>query len=279
MTAVGAIALFAGAAVAGTPHLQIKGTHDKLYAGDMSSIIFHNSSTPPGNNSFTGSELDAVAGALEADGISLEGKITVFYALITDGINAGGPTSYGIQTIVDRNNLIAGSPTANAKISAATEITNLNTLAYINDDPTTGGTPNQFNDLSEPYVNNGSAGEFFAPGTAKRSAGTFWWDDVNRGDGQAWTNTRHGDRAWYDWDSVSGFNPHTPGSGGDISDFFQFLTWDGSSWQVVATRNFVWDGSIHNQTYILDVIIPLPGPAAMGLAGLMGLGVIRRRAR
>jgi hypothetical protein len=261
-----------GAAQAGlNDFVQIKGTNHRMRLGDMSHLVFHNNPVPPGTNSFTGAETSALADEIEMDlgPGALEGRVTILLAKVTEGPAASLPgpvTSCALITLVDRNNLGTGNPTQDQRLGMYTETTNALANAYINDDPSPGG----FNDLSDPSTTPVTG---VIPFAAKATTGTFTWDSANRGDGQAWTNLERNDRAYYDWTTEAGYAPN---GSGVLSDYFQFLSYKNGAWTIIHTMGFDTTTGAHT-SYILDKLIPLPGPAAMGLAGLLGLGVIRRR--
>ena len=54
---------------------------------------------------------------------------------------------------------------------------------------------------------------------------------------------------------------------------FQFVSWNGEDWEVVATGEF----SRRDQFAFSFTVIPLPAPVALGLAGLAIVGIARRR--
>jgi len=102
-------------------------------------------------------------------------------------------------------------------------------------------------------------GGFFA-------TGIFSWDSRHEGDGFAWGGLANGDFV-----SVNFSDQGATGIDGP-SDF-QFLSWNGESWDVAATADFSDSGSF---AYTLTVV-PSPGAVALlGIAGALARGNRRR---
>jgi hypothetical protein len=263
----------AGSAVASTGYVQVKEAPGiKMRLGDMSDLMFRDN--PP---NFQGADLRDAAARIQADvagaGVVLDGHINVFFATVSEGSGPGGAlpgpiVSNSLVTMIDHNFLLGN----------VQHDTELLFHSAIND-----GQGDYINDLgdnvSAPAAGGSMGGQF--------SEGEFKWDAVERGDGQAWLDIEDRDRARYEFIDETGNFSGAAAAGNNLIQFFTYSTTLGA-WKLAGTMDFLSGysssyygpgGSGNGQYYTLDVVIPLPGPAAMGLAGLMGLGVIRRRAR
>ena len=98
------------------------------------------------------------------------------------------------------------------------------------------------------------------------ASGTFDWFD-NRGDGFAWSNLQDGDGVTFSFERMAG-------EALVAEDTFQFVNWNGDAWQVVDTANWTENGQF---AFSFVTIVPLPAPLLLGLAGLAGVAVYRRR--
>ena len=96
-----------------------------------------------------------------------------------------------------------------------------------------------------------------------RAAGTFRWDRDGKGDAFAWSGLEAGDSG----DVTLRDDVSLAGGLGE----YQFLTWTGRTWAKVAGGTF---GDGFNVQF---AVVPLPLAAWIGLAGLAGVGVARRR--
>ena len=96
--------------------------------------------------------------------------------------------------------------------------------------------------------------------------GEFLWSQGSNGDGLAWAGLGALDEM-----SVS-FSDY---GGEGLENGFQFVTWNGEAWQVVATAG----GFIEGGFSFSATVIPLPAALGMGLVGLAAVAVRRRRSQ
>ena len=100
------------------------------------------------------------------------------------------------------------------------------------------------------------------------ASGEFSWND-NRGDGFAWTRLADGDGVTFNFSQIQGAGLET----GDFS--FQFVSFNGDSWNVIDMGEWTDDGQFAFSFMV--TMIPLPTPVLMGIAGLAGVALLRRR--
>ena len=116
--------------------------------------------------------------------------------------------------------------------------------------------------------------ELFTDATADgvSANGDFEWNSDGGGDAFAWTGLHNTDNGTFTFE-VNDNDPSTfPGL--KSLKTFQFVTWTGSEWKVVKTGSFN-----NNGTFSFSfTVAPIPPAAAMGLVGLAGVIVFRRRA-
>ena len=186
---------------------------------------------------FTGSDLSDVHSALQAYGVNTDGLVTFLLAETADGL--------GFFALMDDFNQGGGAATdssigfsSTAPLSADYWINSL-----VNDDITV----NSF-------------------GSTTTASGTFQWND-NRGDAFAWTDLQHGDCATFNFSEMEGDALMS-------QEAFQFVTWNGDAWEVIDVAGWSQDGQF---AFSFITLVPLPAPLLLGLAGLAGVAIIRRR--
>jgi hypothetical protein len=192
-------------------------------------------------NDFTTPENKAVCDVLRADGVATDGMITFLLADTSDGLS--------FITLVD-------------DAAAEGESGELNTLGMSSTAPSS--TEYWINDLGydildidDPYGINTTA------------SGMFEWGD-NRGDAFAWSNLQDGDGVTFNFEEMEG-------QALVDDEPFQFVTWNGDAWQVIETAGWSDIAAIGQFAFSFVTIVPLPAPLLLGLAGLTGVAVYRRR--
>ena len=110
------------------------------------------------------------------------------------------------------------------------------------------------------------------PGTGiQTAAGSFTWDSDNEGEGFAWAELVAGDFLSFNFTKSERTHPglHDVGT-------FQFVNWDSvlGEFVLVASRDFTQNDQF---AYTVSIAVPLAQPALLGMAGLAGVGCIRRR--
>jgi len=198
-----------------------------------------------GSPQFTNDAMTAVTNDLKADGIQVDRVVTFLLADTDDGL--------AFLTIVDDI-----TQTAAGKEPTELQMT------------TTGP------DSAGGYIND--AGEdidqYFDPPTGTQTfAGHFSWNAARQADGFGWSRLVEGDFVSFNFVRGGPSAPSHPGL--RRSNTFQFVSWDGDSWSVVATGGF----TARDQFAFSFTVIPLPAPALLGLAGIATLAVCRRRRR
>jgi hypothetical protein len=194
----------------------------------------------------TNSALTSIHDSLNADGVGTAGKVT-FVLLDTDA-------GLSFVTLVDNNPNGEGSGTADSSLSMTSTANTLN-QEFIND---------QGSDITT-LVDPG-----FGLQTA---AGEFNWDSDIEGDGFAWANLAVGDTATFNFDKLFGDLPTSPGL--SDSDTFQFVSFNGESWEIVSVGNW----TDNNQFAFSYTVVPLPAALGVGLAGLAMVTLRRKRFR
>ena len=190
---------------------------------------------------FTTPENKAVCDALGADGISTDGMVTFLLADTSDGLS--------FITLVDDAAAPGdpGDPNTFGMSSTAPSSTEywINDLGY------------DILTIDDPFGINTTA------------SGTFEWFD-NRGDAFAWSNLQDGDAVTFNFEELEG---------GALVEWepFQFVTWNGSAWQVIERAGWTEWVAIGQFAFSFVTVVPLPAPLLLGLAGLAGVVVYRRR--
>ena len=190
---------------------------------------------------FTTPENKAVCDALLADGIATDGMVTFLLADTSDGLS--------FITLVD-DAAAEGDPgelnTMNMSSTAPSS-----TEYWIND------LGYDILDIDDPF------------GITTTASGTFEWAD-NRGDAFAWSNLQDGDGVTFNFDEMEG---------GALAraEPFQFVSWNGSAWQVIETAGWNEWATIGQFAFSFVTVVPLPAPLLLGLAGLAGVAIYRRR--
>lgn len=186
---------------------------------------------------FTNADVTSVHQALHADGVSTDGMVTFLLADTSDGLS--------FVTLMD-DITQTGSGSDRTYLSMST--TAADSTDYF------------INDLASDVV---TVDEFAGTTTV---SGTFEWLDARGGDGFAWTSLQAGDAATFNFSEIEG-------AGLDGAEVFQFVTWNGDAWEVVAMADFTGEG----QFSFTFTVVPLPAPVLLGLAGLAGVAIMRRR--
>ena len=207
-----------------------------MQSKDMGATVFGGSSAP----NFTQAALQSIHDDINGDGISTDGLITfVLLDVDTDGDSIAD--SLAFITLIDDENGGAGADDSTiGMISSA----NAQNVEWIND--------------SGENIVVGDSGQLSS------AIGTFEWNSNGEGDGFAWADLDGGDFVTFNFDRTAN---------GDEIESFQFLTWGGASWNVLAEREW----TAQDQFAFSFTVIPLPAAAWLGLAGLGGAAIARRR--
>jgi hypothetical protein len=236
--ATAASVALAGAVQAGTVVVDGLGGAVSMQSKEIAGVF--GASSP----SFTRDALGAIHDDLHAGGITTDGLVTFILADTDAGL--------AFVTLVDDDTIGDGAAEYDSQLGMTTTA------------PDTG--VRFINDVADDID------LFYEPGNGtKTAAGEFTWDSTRYGDGFAWAELEEGDFVSFNFTKDGSEYASFPGL--ESEDTFQFLSWNGEAWEVLATGEF----SVNDQFAFSFTVIPLPAPVAMGLAGLVGVGVIRRR--
>ena len=180
---------------------------------------------------------------LQSDGITMDRLITFILADTDDGLSfiaiLDDITQTGDDPLMTQVSMTTTGPiTANG---------------YIND----------ANEDLENSFNHGNGTQSYS--------GHFTWNAARSADAFAWSQMQQGDFFSFNFARGGPDYPTFPGIQPNRS--FQFVSWNGSNWEVVSRGRF----STTEQFAFSFTIIPLPAPLLMGLAGLLGVAALRRR--
>jgi len=237
--AISASALVAGSAHAGSIVLDGLGGPVVVTSKDLSSNVFD-----AGSPNFTNEALEFVTNDIKADGIKVDRVIT--FALVD--------TDHGLAflTIVDDITQPGTGNRLDSQVGMST--TGPDSLrGWIND------ANEDIDQFFDPPNDTQTYAGFFT-WNADRQADAFAWSDLAKGDFVSFNFTRNG----------PDFGTH-PGL--RQNDTFQFVSWNGEEWEVVASSQF----SNRDQFAFSFTVIPLPAPLVLGLVGLTVAGIARRR--
>lgn len=237
---VAAAACTAGAAQAAIAVVDGLGGPLGLQSGSMPALF--GASSPD----FTSAALAGIHSELNADGVATDGKVT---GMLVETGDAGLAWIVLIDNEIDPS----GFKSLDSSIAFGTQAAS-DKVEFINDSGD--NTPVQ------------------DPGTGFKSVnGGFQWDSTAKGDAFGWSNLEIGDFMTFSFQRIFQDLPTFPGL--DSDDTFQFVTWQDGAWELASGFG---EFTANNQfSYSVTIVAPLPTGAGLGLAGLAGLGVIRRR--
>jgi hypothetical protein len=189
-----------------------------------------------GAPTFTNAALNEVHGSLHDSGISTNGCVTVMLAETDHGLS--------LMTLVDDN-----TPTGWSFVDSWL------------------GVVSHAEDAGALFVNDVNHDIQFQidAGGQQTAAGTFVWDSDYHGDAMAWAGLNEGDSGDFCFTDFG-----CPEFSGDA---FQFVSWNGNDWEVVATGDFNWMSKFSFEY----AIIPVPEALGLGLAGFAGFVTLRRK--
>jgi hypothetical protein len=194
-----------------------------------------------GSGLLTEGEMASVHAVLNDAGIATDGYVTLLLANTQAGLT--------FASLIDSNNgdLGAGPGLADSTLAMASTAP-ISLDYYVNAE---GGDLTDWTDLGN--------------GLQKFEA-LFGWDDLDEGDGFAWGSLAMGDSVSFHFTDVNaqGLDPDAP---------FQFVSYQGGDWSVVASGDFT---PAHQFVFSFQV---LPAPGALCLLGIAGLGARSRRRR
>jgi hypothetical protein len=228
----------AGIASAGSLVLDGLGGPVLMQSKDLSSDVFN-----AGSPNFTNDAMAFVTNDIKASGITMDRLVTFLLADTDDGLAFLAIADDITQT--DGGKILTGLGMS-----------------------TTGP------DTANGYINDAAEDidQYFDPPNATQTyAGFFNWNAARQADGFAWSQLQSGDFLTFDFSRNSADNPTHPGL--QRPDTFQFVSWNGTDWEVVAIGDF----TNNNQFAFSLTVIPLPAPVLLGVAGLALAGVARRR--
>lgn len=193
-----------------------------------------------GDHEFTNNELTTIHNALHGDGISTDNMVTFMLA----------DTAAGLSFVVlfdDITQTAPGSDVTRVGMSSTAPSTTDFEINDITLDPWT---------ESDPF------------GVDRTVDAEMGWLTSRGADGFATTGLTEGDGVSFNFTDIEGeaFAGDSP---------FQFVSWDAAAgkWVTVAQGDWTGDG----QFAFTFAVVPLPAPVLLGLAGLAGVAVMRRR--
>lgn len=235
--------VLAASSVAAADTLNITGdagTFD-IDAAPIDQFVFGNSSPGSFNNQSLEQLHDRITAA---NGIETDGKVTFIAGNVT---GTTGP-ELAFFTLIDRE---FGSFSAlDSSLGFESRVSSEDAMDWRNE------TGDAVSVGADPDDGNGFE---------QRAAGAFAWDKDGKGDAFAWSGLEAGDSGDVTL-SESGDDQLT----GRLTEY-QVLTWTGQAWEVAASGSF---GDGFNVQF---AVVPLPLAAWIGIAGLAGAGVARRR--
>jgi len=193
---------------------------------------------------FTNVALRAIHDDINASGIDTDGLVTFVLADTTDGLTF-------ITLVDDESAGRAGNPMDTEMGMSTTGPDSLN---------------HWINDSGQDILLH-----FDPPNNTQTAAGIFNWNADSRGDAFGWSNLAGGDFVTFNFTRGGPNHDSFPGLNED--DTFQFVSWNGEDWEVVARDVFSGEGDFA----FSFTVIPLPAPVLIGTAGLVLVGVARRR--
>ena len=217
------------------------GGTDLLSPYDFSSSVFGNAAT--GN--FTTTALGSVHSVLNTAGVVTANWITVIAGHV-DTNNDQVADETALFWLVD-NQIAAGGASPDSTIDFQSGINK------------SSGTAAWINDVGDAITVDNDATIF-----DKVAEGTFGWDNNGFGDAFAWSGLGVGDTGNFRFNNVNwtGFQG------------IQFVTYNAGSNSWTVLDQFTGSGATQQFSF---TVIPVPPAALLGLAGIAGVGVLRRR--
>ncbi len=230
------LALFALLALAGPAHASgIRITGPSIYLelqGGQAPGILGD-----GLEIFSGNDLQFMQNELAADGIETAGHITMFLAETADG--------WSFVSLFDGNG--RGCLGSNDSFLGFNSVTGIDANRHWNTD-------------------QGGSVEWWDLGNQTQLAdGTFQWESGETSEGFAWGNLSEGMAGTATYVNM-GLDQLSP------SSMFQFLTWDGTKWDLALGADFADD----SDSFALAFKV-IPAPGAVALFCVAGFGFRRRR--
>ena len=238
------LSLIAGTALAAAAPLASAGI---IHVSDIGGGLTLNSgplaSTVFGNSqpAWTTTSLATVHSALNARGIATNGKVTFVPADTDHGL--------AFLALVDQQ-ANPQPPVALGNLNMVT-VGSSTSVAFVN------GT-------SVP-INESTSGSQIA-------AGPLSWNSNGGGTGFAWANLVNGDTMTFRFNTIDNLQ-----LGLDQPNTFQFVTWNGSNWDLVAIPTEQASFTITGELGLSAHVTTIPTPGGFVLAGLGALAVTRRR--
>ena len=190
----------------------------------------------------TDSKLAKLHAKLNDDGIKTNGKVTF---LVTQS-NLGG---LSLLTLIDKQKVNPSGAPSTSSLFIETSATG-----------DVGMIQGSDADLGSPVIQGSTTGV----------DGSFQWNSNGTGDAFAWSELTHGDGGSFQFNA----NLDDPSTFPGLKELktFQFVTWSAGAWQVMKVGTFS-DG-VFSFSF---AVAPLPPAALLGVIGLAGVIVTRRR--
>jgi hypothetical protein len=228
-------------ALPSTVQIGVGGGDLGLRAFDFSSTVFGNSA--PGQ--FTTAALGTIHATLNGAGITTANWITVVAGFVDTNHDQVADETALFWLIDDQVTFGPSGPDA--------------TIDFQSGINKTSGSAAWINDVGDNITVDDSA-----PGFDKIAYGDFAWDNDGFADGFAWSGLATNDTGNFRF-----LNPNWTGFQG-----IQFVSYDATSNSWSVLEQITGSGALQQFSF---TVISLPPAALMGLAGIAGLGVLRRR--
>jgi len=234
-----AVGLVGASAQAGSIVIDRIGGGITLNSGPLSGTVFGNDS--PG---WSSASLMSVHASITASGIATDNKVTF----------AAADTDHGLAflTLIDQ------------ELGGITEDFSGNMHMVTTADGT-----------NVDYINDMGEGFLVSPqsSSSRVAFGDFHWDNSKKGDGWAWADLQGGDVLTFRFKTIQNMD-----LGLDASATFQFVTWNGTGWDLIATPAAESSFTAGDEFGFSGVVsVPLPHAAMLAGLPLLGTALWRRR--
>jgi hypothetical protein len=212
-----------------------------LQAGDLSASVFGGS-----DSAWTAASLASAHATLRRSGVQTDGKVTIAAANTSQGLS--------LLVLVDEALSSPQSTSAYGNLGMFSSAWGAG-LSHITD------------------ASKAAKIQSVTNGTLAADV-TYKWNSNGAGEGFAWTNLDVGDAFSFRFVNTN------LNLGLDQASTFQFVSWNGSSWEVVRSAQNSFDGRQQfgfSGEVIQTVVVPTPSAIALAFGPLMLLGCGRQR--
>ncbi len=187
---------------------------------------------------WTHASMAALSSAFNASGIATDGKVT-FAALDSDH-------GLAMVALIDGDTGVVGDTASQLHLDGVSDGTS---LAFTSD-------PSLF--ITPPST------------TTRIAMGDLVWNSNGSGAGFGWAALHDGSAMTWRFQKSGPFGLTEPGT-------FQFVTWNGQGWSLIPLTSAQSSFSVSGEFAFSANVSLVPAPGVLGLAGLSGLALARRR--